>query len=123
MKTKILAVVIFAVTVTAVFVNTYFLDKVIKETYTAVESLEISGNDEQATAEAMEIYEGYKRRETYISLSVSHSDLTNIDETFAEMIGQLRVGATEDAEVTKSRLINVLGHLRRLSGVNIDSII
>lgn len=123
MKAKILAVVIFAVTVTAVFVNTYFLDKVIRATYTAVEALEISGNDEQATAEAMEIYERYKRHETYISLSVSHSDLTNIDETFAEMIGQLRVGATEDAEVTKSRLINVLGHLRRLSGVNIDSII
>ena len=39
------------------------------------------------------------------------------------MIGYLSVKDTEGAEMTKSRLIDALLHLRRLSGVNISSIL
>ena len=40
-----------------------------------------------------------------------------------EMIGYLSVNDTDNARVTKNRLISYLEHLRRLSGFNIDAVI
>ena len=73
--------------------------------------------------EAERIFNKFLNREHYISLTVSHEDLTSIEDCFCEMIGYLKVGDKDNAEVTKGRLINSLEHLRRLSGFNIDSII
>ena len=124
MKTKILAVVIFIVTVTLTSVNTFCLDRSIGEIISRVESLEISENNtEEAFAIASSINELYESQQTYISLSVSHSDLTDIEAALVELLGRLKVGNAEEAEVTKSRLVDALKHLRRLSGVNIDSVI
>ena len=124
MRTKILAVIIFSATVVAVFVNNYYLDEAIEEIIEAVEELEIAGNDsDELSEEAEEVRSLYRARQTYISLSVSHGDLTDIEEMLSELAGQLRVGAMEEAEVTKGRLIDALWHLRRLSGVNIDSVV
>ena len=75
-----------------------------------------------APQEYEEIFANFKRIEKYISLSVDHEDMMDIDLAFAELIGMVKVGDSEGAEVTKSRLRYSLGHLRRLSGMNIDSI-
>ena len=124
MKTKILAVIICAVTVVSVYVNTYFLDAVIGEIEGAVEALEISENNmSDSLMDAREIQGLWERRETFMSLSVSHKDITDVGAILAELVGQLEVGNTDDAKVTKYRLTDALGHMRRLSGINIDSII
>ena len=123
MRTKILAVVIFLLTVTLVSVNTYFLDRSIGEVISAVKELEIAENGSEAFERATEVKELYERRQSYISLSVSHNDLTEIESAFAELLGQLEVGELDGAKITKSRLVDALGHLRRLSGVNIDSVV
>ena len=73
--------------------------------------------------EAERIFNKFLKREHYISLTVSHEDLTSIEDCFCEMIGYLKVGDVDNAEVTKGRLLGSLEHLRRLSGFNIDSII
>ena len=78
---------------------------------------------ENATSEEYEdIFENFRRIEKYISLTVDHEDMMDIDLSFAELIGMAKVGDNEGAEVTKSRLRYSLEHLRRLSGMNIDSI-
>ena len=101
-----------------------FLHKEIDELTEKIEALEIdSENTGEALSEAIKIREHFKSRESYISLSVNHEDLSNIETIFAEMIGQLEVENADDARVAKSRLIDALGHLKRLSGVNIDTII
>ena len=46
----------------------------------------------------------------------------NIELGFAELIGMAKVGDSEGAQVTKSRLKYSLEHLKRLAGMNIDSI-
>ena len=70
-----------------------------------------------------EPYRTTYEKELFISLTVNHEDLTNIEEGFAEMIGCLSVGDTAGAQITKSRLIDSLEHLGRLSGFNFDAII
>ncbi len=124
MKTKILAIGIFCAVVCYSIFNSYFLGKEIEALTGKIEDLEIDDeNTDAALSHALQIREEFGQRKSYISISVNHEDLSNIETIFAEMIGQLEVGSADDAKVAKSRLIDALGHLRRLSGVNIDTII
>ena len=124
MKEKIIAVCLFAVVISFVIINTIILDIQIEKMCDAVEAINISENSlEDAEYALREIFEVYKRREVFISLTVNHEDLTNIEESFDEIIGYLSVGDADGARVTKNRLIGSLRHLRRLSGFNIDAII
>ena len=121
MKTKIFAVAVLVITLGFVTVNTCLLDGAIGDLYLEVEALDVW--DEGALGRAREIYEGFGDSEAFISMTVSHEDLTSIESCFAELIGYLSVGEVKDAEVVKSRLLDSLEHLRRLVGINLDSVI
>ena len=123
MKVKILATLVLALTVGLSALNTHFLLKAIDKTANDVTDLSFSGEPEEIKQRAEILFKDYKRREFFLSLTVSHEDLTDIESLFSEMIGYLSVKDTEGAEMTKSRLIDALMHLRRLSGVNISSIL
>ena len=69
-----------------------------------------------------QIYKKFERAAKYISLSVSHDDLTNIEESFSELIGAAKAENSDEMMKAKSRLVDALEHLGRLSGINIDSI-
>lgn len=124
MKVKIFAVIlIFSICIAAIF-NTVFLTKTINGFTQKVGLLEISESHiAKAEAEAKKTYAEFKDSETFMSLTVNHNDLTAIEELFSEMIGYLSIQDADEARVAKSRLIDALSHLRRLSGVNIDSIV
>ena len=121
MKDKIIAVLILIVAILAVVANGIVLDSKIECTLDELKSLNISKSDTKHMAER--IFDDFLDKERYISLTVSHEDLTSIEESFCDMIGYLKVGDTDSAEVAKGRLIHSLEHLRRLSGFNLDSII
>ena len=121
MKEKIFGICIFIITVGFVIANSLLLNNSIGKILSLAEDIDTSAPD--AYENVKSIYDDFKSREVYIGLTVNHEDMTNIEECFAEMIGQLSVGAGEDAEVTKHRLVDALRHLRRLSGINIDAII
>lgn len=121
MKEKTIALVVLIFIVGAIAANAVFLDKNISETLNEVNELTLNGENSLENAES--IYAGFKEKETYISITVNHEDLTNIDECFADMIGYLSVGDIDGASVIKYRLIDSLEHLRRSCGLNIDSII
>lgn len=121
MKQKILAVVLLIGVIAFVTVNTIVLNKQIGATIARVESLSLE--EENAESEARRMYDDYKKKEKYMSVTVSHDDLTSIEDCFVEMIGFLSVGDVQNAAVAKSRLISCLEHLRRLSGFNMDAII
>lgn len=124
MKEKIIAVLLFFLVIGFVWTNTVILKREIGELREVTAGFEIGEKDAaRLTAEAREIYEIFKKKELFISLTVNHEDLTNIEEGFAEMIGCLSVGDTDGAQITKSRLIDSLEHLGRLSGFNFDAII
>ena len=121
MKEKITACVVLTVVVGFVIFNTCLLNKYIDQTISDVEELSLISAD--ALSAATEVYDTFKKRELYISLTVNHEDLTSIENLFSEMIGQLTVSDIENAKITKHRLMDALKHLRRLSGFNIDAII
>lgn len=121
MKQKILSVILLVGVVAFVTINCIVLANMIDDITETVEDLSVE--DKHAKERAENAFEVYNDKAKYIGLTVSHDDLTNIEDCFVELIGYLSVGDTENAEVTKGRLINSLEHLRRLSGFNIDAII
>jgi hypothetical protein len=54
---------------------------------------------------------------------VSHSDLSEIEGAFAELIGAAEAKDEESVIIAKSRLTNALMHLRRLSIIGIEGIL
>ena len=76
-----------------------------------------------AMAEFERLFTSFRKAEKFISITVGHDDLTHIEENFADIIGAARAGDEDALVTTKSRLIDSLGHLRRLSGISLDSII
>ncbi len=96
---------------------------------TAVLSSVIEKLEERALAIPLEsesveeLYGDFIKARTYLSLSVDHDDIRAVEEEFAEIRGALSVGDKDGAAIAKSRLCGALGHLGRLSGFNIDSII
>ena len=121
MKTGIFAISVMIIVAISVTLNSIFLHKAITGFIEDASALDV--NVSSAYEEANTIRDRFSDKEHFVSLSVNHEDLTNIEEFYAELIGYLKVDMTDEAEVTKSRLLDALTHLRRLSGVNIDSII
>ena len=121
MKQKIMAIVIFIAIIGFTIANTLILQKMIDDITEKIEMLTLDYKDVKSKAD--KIYEEFKASIGYIGLTVSHDDLTNIEDCFAELNGCLAVGDTEGATIVKYRLISFLGHLRRLVGFNIDTII
>ena len=121
MKSVYFAYTVFLLLVTAVILNSLFLSKTIDSLR---EDVEAGAEDDMAIAEKeyTEIYEKYKKYELYISLSVSHDDLANLEDAFAEILGAARAEDTAGVITTKNRLTEYLRHVRRLSGINLDSI-
>ena len=89
----------------------------------------ITGLEQRVEAAPMEygawaqLYEKFLKSRTYMSITVNHDDIAAVEEEFAEILGALRISDKETAEIAKSRLESALGHLKRLSGFNSDSII
>ena len=121
MKERIFAVITFIIIIGFSVTNSIVLKSATDDLIGELEGFNIEG--EGALEGLCKIDEGFRDKLTYIGLTVSHDDLTNIEDCFAEMTGNLRVGDTKGAEVTKSRLISFIEHLRRLVGFNIDNII
>ena len=121
MKIKIFAVCILVFTILAVTANTLIIKKQIEDTKLKILSLDPS--DKSALEEARKTEAQFRRRITYISLTVTHDDLTVIEQAFAELVAYLEIGDADGAHVTKNRLLDSLEHLGRLSGFNIDAII
>lgn len=121
MKVKIFAIATFSITILAIVFNTIYLGKITEGFISDIEELDVKSDN--AASDAQSIRADFMKSLAFISLTVSHDDLTNIEDGFAELVGYLAVNDTEAAEVTKNRLKCYFEHLKRLSGFNIDSII
>lgn len=123
MKEKTFAVITILLIIAAVTLNTVKMHRDIDSVYDAVNGIELDKDHIDTKDNAKKAYEKFKKCETFIGLTVNHDDLSNIEESFTEMLGHLAIGDTDAATVTKNRLLDELSHLRRLSGFNIDAII
>ncbi len=115
------ALITLTVLVLLIAINSTLITRAVDEMYT----VSVSGED--TTLEAIEakykkIDEIFSSRELFISLSVSHEDLSDIKMLLYEIKGALAAYDLDAAIIAKSRLDDALLHLGRLSSLNIESI-
>ena len=120
MKVKIIAVTIFIAIILLVTTNTVILAKQIDDLSAMVSEFDIG---EGAYQKATALLENFRQKEKFMSLTVSHDDLTTIGECMVEMRVYLSQEDYANARLSKNRLEYFLEHLRRLSGFNFESII
>ena len=113
----IFAVLVLSVIFTFACVNTLLLSRMIED----IENQVLEAVPEYE--DFAKVYDSFLRKRLYLSITVNHDDIATVEEEFAEILGALKIGDTETAKIAKSRLVSALGHLKRLSGFNIDSII
>jgi len=121
MKSVRFAYAVFAILSLAVIINSVEIGKItdiLNEKIIAAEERDMKLAEKEYT----EIYEKYKSYELYISLSVDHDDLSSVEDAFSEIIGAARADDAAGVITTKSRLTDYLRHIKRLAGINIDSI-
>ncbi len=120
MKSVIWAFIIVFLMIILVLLNSIIISYNIKEVISRLESTpaEISAADEY-----LDIRDDFIKTRKYFSLTVNHDDITDIDCEFAELVGALSAGDDKELMIAKSRLINALMHLKRLSGINSESIL
>ena len=122
MKSVRIAYTLLCFSLLAVITNSIVLNTLITQTLNSVNSISES-NPQLAYEEYESIHEDFKSKEVYISLTVNHEDLTDVESSFAEIIGAAKANDEKAITTIKSRLIDSLEHLRRLSGISLDSIL
>ena len=120
MKTVIIATVTLILVLTIVIANSFLVAHGIE---TIIEKLTAIQDDTNKLEAYQTVYDDYMKCQRYIGFTVSHDDLTNIEGEFHEILGAIKANDEESLIIAKSRLIGALKHLKRLSGINADSII
>ena len=122
MKAFKLSIIILILLTVSVYANSLYIGHTTKSIAKMVESIN-TDDAEIAVQDFQTIFDEFRKAEKYISITVSHDDLTNIEESFSEIIGAANAGNLVGVKTVKSRLKDALLHLGRLSGINIDSIL
>ena len=121
MKTAIVALVLLISALTLVVANSLVLGYMIDGLVCEVEGLDT--NNPTAAREGLEkLSDRFESRRPFIGLTVNHNDITSIEASISELFGAADAADTKTLAVVKSRLIGELTHLRRLSGINFDSV-
>ena len=103
----------------AVSINSLALDYNIEAILTRISSTDESYLSEE---EYQNIYEDFTKRERFIAITVSHGDLTDIESSFADLLGAARAKDDKSLIIAKSRLEKSLLHLKRLVGISWESV-
>ena len=120
MKAMISASGIFICLIVAVLINSGYIERRTEYLRERIEAIDTESSE--CAAEFEKIRDEFEKSRRIITLSVSHDDITNIESSFAEIIGAAMAGDTGEIFIAKSRLTDALLHLGRLSGINLDSI-
>lgn len=122
MKTHVFAGILLALTAVLVLVNAICIVRTADNFREATNAFPISEHPTEDVAKIEAFYDDFLNEEKWISLTVSHEDLTNIEGSFAEWIGAAKADDAPTAEEMKSRLSDAFRHLGRLAKCNADSI-
>ena len=121
MKINIFAYSILIILILVIVTNSIFIGKVTKDLAKEVDAVK-TDDMTSATEEYEKILSSFRKAEKLISLTVSHDDLTNREESFSEIIGAAKAKDEASLIREKSRLRDALMHLGRLSQISLESI-
>ena len=120
MKVTIFAFAAMIITTAFVFINSAIISDMTEDLTDELSSIPESIEYEEAYREAEE---SFLQMRKYMNLTISHDALLNVESSFAELMGAIAANDEGSLIITKSRLIGEISHLRRLSGINLDSIL
>ena len=116
-----LSYIILFVLLLSVTLNAFYINGFTEKIYTiskASDASDIKGFSHEFQ-KMMRIYE---ENEMFVSLTVSHEDLTDIKQLLAEIEGAIAADDKNAVIIAKSRLESALLHLGQLSMLNIESV-
>lgn len=112
---------ILCILLLAVILNAVYISRFTEKLYW-ISSSESAEDINAFELKFNEIKRIYSDNEIFISLSVSHEDLTNIEEILSEIDGALKAKDKNAVIIAKSRFESAVLHLGQLSALNIESI-
>jgi hypothetical protein len=122
MRTAIVAFVLLVSVLALVIANSLILGNVIDSLCEKIQMLDTQVPS-VAYAQIDAAYEYFRAKRGYVALTVSHSDITSIETSLSELMGAAVAEDVDSLSMIKSRLIGELTHLKRLSGINLDSVL
>ena len=118
MKVFYVSIAVALIIILAVVINCIALDCLFSSLIDGLDAIG-DGTDAPPYQALCESFEGQRK---FMALSVTHDVMLEIEGDFAQMLGAIEAGDDQTLKITKSHLIAVLKHARRLSGINSDSI-
>jgi phage-related tail protein len=120
MVVKLSYIILFTLLI-SVILNAVYISRFTDKIYTISSEAEV---DDLETFEKTfeKIKKIYNNNEIFVSLSVSHEDLTSIQEILAEIEGAMSANDKNAVIIAKSRFESAVLHLGQLSALNIESI-
>ena len=121
MKAFIAACTVTLVLIATVITCSVFVDRSIDEIYNALALLNVENNDRLAE-DVRIIYIAFEKKERILGFTVSHGELTELGKDFSELLGAAMAEDEGAVTITKSRLEKSLLRLKRLYGLNLESV-
>ena len=120
MIVKVSYVLLFILLISVIF-NSVYISRFTEKLYALSKE---GGHDsiEELELKFEKINRIYRSNEIFISLTVSHEDLTNIEDILSEINGAIESKDVNSVIIAKSRFESAVLHLGQLSAINIDSI-
>lgn len=119
MKSVLIAFLSLIIILSLITSNTIIVSKSIESIIDILENTENSVDEYKAYED---IHSLYMKKQKIIALTISHEDLRDIENDFHEILGAIKANNEESLIIAKSRLLGSLRHIKRLSGINSDSI-
>ncbi len=120
MKVIIFSYIILALVIVIVVVNSLLISHNID---IIIEKLKNIPDKASQKEDYKKLFDEYMKAQHFFAITVNHDDLTNIEGDFYEILGAAEADDDDALKIAKSRLIGSLAHLKRLTAINIDSIL
>ena len=109
MRPVIIALAVLVLIFSLTLANSIYIERRIDSYISAIDSDDGSPNFYTS------LFEEFKRDEKFFSITISHSELFSVTDTFSELSALAESGKSDEIEPLKSRLKNALLHLLKTS--------
>ncbi|MBQ7314517.1 MAG: DUF4363 family protein [Clostridia bacterium] len=123
MKIHHVAILLLVIIALFVGINAWYITSTVDEYLATWQTLEAPEHVSGLLTDVRRLREDYTRFEEYVSLTISHEDLMNLRTALADLEGAAEGDDRAAFLQAKSRLVDALVHLRRLSGFTTYSIV
>ncbi len=127
MKTFLLALLIFALLTSGIFINIGYLTNILSEIRTALYEIPLPSEGEKDLSLQIlrlnQLKQKWEKHSPYISITVNHADLMEVETQFSAAIGAARAGTRENYIVSLSQLDYALSHLIEMAQASIKNVI